>query len=385
MKKSLLALAALSAFATAAQAQSSVSVYGRLDAGYKDYSTTTTAGVKTSTQAIDYSAFTSSRLGVMGTEDLGGGLKAGFTVEGNIQAAGGTTGSNNTTAFNFGRHQFLTLSSASMGTLLAGKTDSLVKGVFDGYDAGFSNNLTGAADGMTTFSGIVGNRRDAVVRYTSPKFSNMDVSVGLLKSSSDSTSAAATTEDNSGYELGARYAAGALSLAGAYRSADTKANATAGVTTAAQAAALNALYNLDGYFVAGDFDGDIPAGTRTDTTANTMALGASYNFGSFVGFAQYFDQEDKNNVAGTKQDSKAYAVGVRVPMGKATLFASYTDGEVNKSGATKTDVQGMQVGVKYDLSKRTYGYVAYGEKEEQATGANKSKAENLAVGIAHHF
>ena len=45
----------------------------------------------------------------------------------------------------------------------------------------------------------------------------------------------------------------------------------------------------------------------------------------------------------------------------------------------------MQLGVKYDLSKRTYGYVAYGEKEEQATGAAKSKAENLAIGIAHHF
>lgn len=389
MKKSLIALAVLSTIAGSVAAQSSVTVYGRLDAGYKDYSTTTTAGVKTSTQNISNSAFTSSRLGFMGTEDLGGGLKAGFTFEGNLQASAGTTGSNDATAFNTGRHQFLTLSSANMGSLLVGKTDSLVKQVFDGYDAGYSNNLTGAFDSMTGGSGIVGNRRDQVVRYTSPKFSNIDVSIGLMDQSSDSTTASATTEDNSGYELAARYAAGKLSLAGAYRSADTKTNGTAAVTAAAKYAAANAALGLPvGSTVvfagAGDFTATA-AGAAADTTTNTMALGASYNFGPAVGFVQYFDQEDKNNVAGTKTDLDAVAVGVRVPMGKATLFASYTDGDAAQAGASKTSIEGMQLGVKYDLSKRTYAYVAYGEKEEQVTGEAKSKAENLAIGIAHHF
>ena len=372
MKKSLIALAALSTIAGSVAAQSSVSVYGRLDAGYKDYSTTSTAGVKTSTQNISNSAFTSSRLGFMGTEDLGGGLKAGFTIEGNLQTSAGTTGSNDATAFNTGRHQFLTLSSANMGSLLVGKTDSIVKQVFDGFDAGYSNNLTGAFDSMTTGSGIVGNRRDQVARYTSPKFSNIDVTAGILKQDSDATTTGATTEDNSGYELGLRYAAGPLSLAGAYRSTDSKTNAVTAVAGVVGTTSVAAV-------------APIAAAAAADTTINTMAFGASYNFGPAVGFVQYFDQEDKNNVSGAKTDADAVAVGVRVPMGKATLFASYTDGDVAQSGATKTSVEGMQLGVKYDFSKRTYGYVAYGEKEEQVTGANKSKAENLAIGIAHHF
>jgi predicted porin len=355
MKKSLIALAALSTIAGSVAAQSSVSVYGRLDVGFQDTSTTDAAlGVKTDTSAIGYNAFTNSRLGVMGTEDLGGGLKAGFVVEGNIAAAPGTTGSNNAAAFNFGRQQYMTLSSNNTGTLLVGKTDALVKTVFDSYDAGYANNLVGAYDGMGTSAteiataNIIGSRRDLVARYTSPKFSNFDVSFGMMKNETSTDGDKVQTDD--GYELGARYAVGALSLAAAYRSADT--------TT---------------------------AGGAADTTANSTALGASYNFGRVVAFAQYFEQEDKNNLDASKVKEDAYAIGVRVPMGKSTLFASYTDGDQTSAAGVNTKFDGYQAGVKYDLSKRTYGYVAYGKADKQQDGADQAKAENLAIGIAHHF
>jgi len=359
-----------------------VTAYGRLDAGYKDYTTTTAAGVKTQTNALGYSAFTSSRFGVMGSEDLGGGLKAGFMVEGNIADAVGTTGSNNATAFNFGRQQYLTLSGNSFGTLLVGKTDSLVKQVFDSYDAGFSNNLTGAYDGFGTSateitgSNVIGNRRDQVARLTLPKFGNFEATVGMLKSDVDTTSAAGvktTVEDESGYELGAKYAAGNLSLQAAYRNTDSKSPAVAyaAPTTGNGTTTVSTLGTA--------------AVAAVDSTTESTAVGASYNFGPVVGFVQYFDQEVKANLAGTKVKEDAYAVGVRVPFGKATLFASYTDGEKTSATNVKSDFEGMQVGVKYDLSKRTYGYVAYGESELQQVGSAKAKAENLAIGIAHHF
>ena len=382
MKKSLIALAALSTIAGSAVAQSSVTAYGRLDAGYKDYTTTTAAGVKTQTNALGYSAFTSSRFGVMGSEDLGGGLKAGFMVEGNIADAVGTTGSNNATAFNFGRQQYLTLSGNSFGTLLVGKTDSLVKQVFDSYDAGFSNNLTGAYDGFGTSateitgSNVIGNRRDHVIRYTSPKFSGFDVSVGMLQADTDTTTAAGVTtsvEDNSGYELAVRYAAGKLSLAGAYREADTKTAAVTGVVGAYPTTATTPTVG-------------VTAANAGDSTTKSTALGGSYDFGPVVAFGQYFDQEDKNNTANTKVKQDAYTIGARVPLGKATLFASYTDGEATSATNVKTDFEGFQVGVKYDLSKRTYGYAAYGESELQTAGvARKAKADNLAFGLVHNF
>jgi len=85
MKKSLFAVAALSAIAGAAQAQSSVTVYGLLDMGYVGANTkaVTAAGVTTKTQVSQFgqSQEQTSRLGFKGTEDLGGGASAFFTVE----------------------------------------------------------------------------------------------------------------------------------------------------------------------------------------------------------------------------------------------------------------------------------------------------------------
>lgn len=72
MKKSLLALATLTAFAGAASAQSSVTLYGRLDP-----SVARNLGTKDTVMQNG----SGSRLGVRGVEDMGGGLKAHFTLE----------------------------------------------------------------------------------------------------------------------------------------------------------------------------------------------------------------------------------------------------------------------------------------------------------------
>jgi len=85
MKKSLIALAAL-ATVGAAQAQSSVTVYGSMDLGYQalDYKNlggNTGATAQDKTSGIAGSTLTSNRFGLRGTEDLGGGLKANFNLE----------------------------------------------------------------------------------------------------------------------------------------------------------------------------------------------------------------------------------------------------------------------------------------------------------------
>ena len=99
MKKSLFALAAVGAFAGAAQAQSSVTVYGILDVGYVGSSSRVpTAGTpsgnpttqKSTNNQFGASAETSSRLGFRGTEDLGGGTSAFFTVETGLQPTNAT-------------------------------------------------------------------------------------------------------------------------------------------------------------------------------------------------------------------------------------------------------------------------------------------------------
>jgi len=82
MKKSLLALAVLGAFAGAASAQTNVTIYGLVDAAITRHDTNA-AGVKP-TWTLDSSTLNNkngSRLGFKGTEDLGGGLSAIFTLE----------------------------------------------------------------------------------------------------------------------------------------------------------------------------------------------------------------------------------------------------------------------------------------------------------------
>jgi predicted porin len=257
---------------------------------------------------------------------------------------------------------------------------------------------------LTEISGsnVIGSRRDQVIRYTTPSLSGFNLSAGLIKTTVESTAATAgASSEEAGYELGATYTAGKLSLAGAYRTADTKANAVAGVAgTCVDVSATNTsgtavtLIAATATQTCATATGGAAADYRftgsnavdaVDNTTNSMAFGASYNFGAVIGYAQYFDQEVKANAAGTKVSEDAMTLGLRVPMGKSTLFASYTDGSATSATNVKTNFEGMQAGVKYDLSKRTYGYVAYGESELQATGGAKAKAENLALGIVHSF
>jgi len=92
MKKSLFAVAAATAFTGAAQAQSSVTVYGILDVGYTG-GTATINATKQSVSRISNSMESGSRIGFRGNEDLGGGTSAQFVFELGIQPAG-NAGSN---------------------------------------------------------------------------------------------------------------------------------------------------------------------------------------------------------------------------------------------------------------------------------------------------
>ena len=102
MKKSLIALAVLAA-SGAAMAQSSVTLFGIVDTnvsyldGVSNAAGTNTAGTNTESKyGIGTSGNATSRLGFRGVEDLGGGLKAGFHLEGEIFGDDG-----NASGFNF--------------------------------------------------------------------------------------------------------------------------------------------------------------------------------------------------------------------------------------------------------------------------------------------
>jgi len=161
MKKSLFALAALSAFATAAQAQSSVTLYGNLDATEAYQS----AGIGKSL-ALTASANSTSLWGMTGSEDMGGGMKMGFDLKSEINLATGATGSGtnvtptssltittlgttggssptnvggNSNLFNRGANIFI--SSASLGEVKVGRMDDIEWAMSGQYSTSGSNSF----------------------------------------------------------------------------------------------------------------------------------------------------------------------------------------------------------------------------------------------------
>ena len=86
MKKSLLVLAVLGAFTSVATAQSSVTLFGIVDMNLR-YTKNDGAGNR---KSMGTSGINSERLGFRGVEDLGGGLKAGFHLEGGMTGDDGT-------------------------------------------------------------------------------------------------------------------------------------------------------------------------------------------------------------------------------------------------------------------------------------------------------
>src|SRR5450755_1836654 len=90
MKKSLLALAVLGAFAGAASAQSSVTLFGVVDLSGNDIKNGTAK-----TYSLQSNQLNSNRLGFRGIEDLGGGLKAGFWLEAGMNNENGNVGGSN--------------------------------------------------------------------------------------------------------------------------------------------------------------------------------------------------------------------------------------------------------------------------------------------------
>jgi predicted porin len=376
MKKLLIATAVLATFASAAQAQSSVELFGRIDTGYSDLNVNAPGASTASnrdTTGISFSNFLTSRWGFRGTEDLGGGLKASFMVESQLAAArSGTT----TQEFG-GRGLYLDLA-GSFGSIRAGRMDTMTKALYDTLEVGASNNLRGT---LGTAGVALTGQRDNGVRYTSPTMNGFSASAAMMKNEVKDPLVNGVAGANpidvkagSGTEFGVTYVAGKFEARAVTRSAKTvhqgnwAVASTIGGSTFYSDAEETAAYKENG---------------AADGKVKSNAFGAGYDFGVAKVTAQYWDVTTTNNVTSAVTDDTFMYLGVRVPMGKTTLFASYIDGE-NKAGATKLDRSGYQAGAMYSFSKRTTAYAAYGEDKSQ-TATTDTKADQIAVGLVHTF
>lgn len=205
MIKTSVAFLTLSALGSAAHAQSSVTLYGIVDTGIL---------INNNVKGLHQYAFsqaTSSRWGMKGTEDLGGGLSAIFTLESGFSSGTGTLSQG---GLLFGRKAFVGLSSKTWGTVTAGRQYSASNDLTSTFASGADWAASGLGYG-TRASDVdnvnTSNRVQNSIKYTSPNYRGLQV--GVLYSlggqagnfSQNSVVDAAVSYTNGPLKLGAGY------------------------------------------------------------------------------------------------------------------------------------------------------------------------------------
>jgi predicted porin len=374
MKKSLLAVAAMTAFAGAAQAQSSVSVYGIMDAGYASVSNTTTAGGKTT--GLQSGGLASPRLGFMGKEDLGGGTQANFVLEaevltangqadGNYASTGNGTAATQSTGF-FNRASYVGLSNVKYGEIKLGLSNTATYDNQIKFDPLHAANLGGFLNTSTmqasTFTGPViassttansatygqqngANRGNNAISYTSPMLYGFQAR--FLTGEAQGTTGMNNYAGIPAYlrvtDYGLSYNWRALDLAATYRT-------TSGTTIGLQPISAS--------------------GNATSTS--TTGLYGSYDFQIVKPYLIYNITANKTPGVSQGYNVIAKMVGVEAPITPTiTVAAQYTqniNGNVGTSSLSGTSsAEGLMA--KYALSKRTSLYVLGAFSQNGGAGA----------------
>lgn len=363
MKRSMIALAALGAVAGAAQAQSSVTLYGRVDANvtYSKPGDLVNSGDARwrMDDGGDNSGWGGSRWGLRGSEDLGSGLKANFLLESGFRSD--TGGPGDTTRL-FNRAAWVGLSSASAGEVRLGRQDTITRSVNLVADvSGFGelktteNIQTGVAGtGFRPLFQTFGERVDNSASYTSPSFGGFQV----------------------------------------------KALVGAGEGTAARYQGIMGSYSAGPLNVALGYNDYAKFGARTSRFNKITNLGANYNFGFLTLFAGYQNTKDAGTATGAAltpvsiRDEKAANIGVMVPVGAFQILGQFTYAKYDLAGGGDAKAKKYGAAVRYALSKRTSLYSAITRRDGETTigavttdddNSFTQKTEFTLLGLAHTF
>ncbi len=324
MKRTLI-VAAISMLATgAALAQSSVTIYGRLNVTAESQKLN---GVKTSQLNNN-----SSRIGFKGSEDLGGGLRAGFQLESGFDVSTGAAAS----SF-FGRRSEVNLS-GEFGKIRLGNFFSDAYYATADYISNHNHDTGRSADALYAYIGRNGNK----IAYATPEFVK-----GLSLQGSVSAGEGAPGQKRS-YDFAANYTLGALQLGLGYEKNDSIKD------------------------------------------AKQVAFRAAYEFGPVVLGA--YIQRDTNGFGAGLGDRTTYRLSGMYTLGASEFHVNAgRAGDYDK--AANSSAKQYTLGYNYNLSKRTkvYTYVTKIDAGK-ATINNDGKtlfyggdSSSVAVGVRHNF
>jgi len=322
MKKSLITLAVLGAMVGAAHAQSTVTLYGRIDASliHND----PLGGVNQWT--VDSGTVSGSRWGLIGSEDLGGGLKANFNLE---QGFGVDTGAAAVAGQVFSRQSWIGLS-GGFGEFRIGKAwtayDDVSGAINAMFDSGFSveNNFFAS----TGYNANPAN----TMRYSTPSFGGFAAAVSYSLDEAPNT-------DLNVKSISASYSGGPLTVVAGYQ--------------------IEGLGATDNKF------------TR---------LSASYDLGAAVIKGLY-----GNVKFPAAAKTSEYSIGLDVPLsGALTVSAAYGYSKDN-AAAGNTKRTGFTLGALYMVSKRTDMYLGVTDWDGKTGGVKTSGNTRYGFGVRHSF
>ena len=369
MKKSLIALAVLAA-SGAAMAQSSVTLYGVADV-FVGSAKTEVGGAGLRQNVVNTSGINGSRWGLRGSEDLGGGMKAIFTLESGFNLDNGSSAQGGQL---FGRQAFVGLESG-FGTVSLGRqysaydalhgatnmngdafTFNAASGTLNVNGASPASNIGVSANGMADYTSRVNNS----IAYTSPSFSGFSGAVVYSFGENKNAAVPAVVNNN------------------VVPSVVTTAGFTNGDAT--DNASVHLKYANGPLLVGYAYQQEKVAGVAGNQDKNKYNLvGATYDFGVVKLNGSY--NQAKNN---TFKD-KEYQVGVAVPFGAAAISAGYAHSKSEGLGVEATG-KGYSILGTYDLSKRTRLYAgAQNTKAFVLNSPLETETTVYGLGVRHSF
>ena len=364
MKKTLIAVAALSAMAASAMA-ANVTLSGVVDLGF-NFQNVKKAGDTTRTFTMKSGQNSGSRFMFKGAETLGEGVEVGFQLENGFDADNGKL---NDTSNIFRRESRLYVKTA-FGTLHAGRFGALDAGtgsvsIFGGSDmAAFGTGWGGVSSTDSILK--ISSRYDNSIAYQSPTFAGVTLYVMHSLKESDQTDATGVAKDDGleGRPSANRYNGVGLKY-------------------------VNGGFNAA--FVASQQNYASLAGGVNPENGQVYSLGAGYDFGvcKVMAEGQYFDM-GKDNIADSKVEKGWGAVlSVTAPVagGKVYASAGYKDAERTVDSGITQKAFNLGLGYTYNFSKRTMFYTAagYQEVKDEATTTTKTKTTTVITGLVHKF
>ena len=346
MKKSLIAMAVLAASGVAS-AQSTVTLYGLVDAyvGTLKTNNLRQTGVNLANPAGGSGGgFNTSRFGFKGSEDLGGGLKANFVLEGGFDPSTGAANSYTspftgaTSSATFGRQSWVGLS-GGFGEVKLGKMWTPYDEVKGSGAAAFDANIFAPAANVWV-SNNYQDRPGNSIYYSTPNFGG----ISAAASYSFGENKTATQDAGKIISVNLQYAGGPIAAAVAYQT---------------------------------EKEGGLLA---ANTTLKFTQVNASYDFRVVKLLAAYGNVKDGSDKA------NEFQIGVDVPLGSAlTVSGGVAASKTKFAVGPEAKRTGFGLAAKYSVSKRTFLYTGLQAAKEKVAGLPDGKVDTFAVGVQHKF